>query len=747
MKKLWALLLVLSMFAATGNLVAGADSRDNYESYVAAYNAYRSAVDERKPTAEILQLLETYQKAKASYEGTLNKEQKYEQAPATPAGAATVSDSSQNINVSEEAIISAAQKQLPTGLKRILEQLWSTEGQKNPDKIMKLLASYADSSANAQFADLARYELAKAYELLKDDSKTATTILSQVGRSNPNSRLALLAKERVNYLANGQKYQQWKQAINSSYDISQQSYQKYRQTSWLAIPVKATRWIGYASKLISFNGTKDDFEKFQLYYEEMGAKFAPPVEITFDRFKPATESVKQNSELQLCYSNSKSWYSRWKIMEEARESINIQYFIMSEDIFGYSMLGMLLKKANEGLKIKLLLDARGTKKLTRKLMGQDLLQELVTFPNVDIKVFSPVHANLLTTIFEPRTILESNHDKIIVVDNEYVIVGGRNVSMDYFLEPEDHPAAYRDCDVIVKDTEIATQLDRAFDEEFSKLKSYEIAKELFGNWDSMADQLTSAYDVMNTHLCNERLTLPAKASKKYLNNAQKFLSEVSGYKNLRSLSGFDPLGESLTAPAKIIDKNSLGGPRDDITDQMIKYIDGCKQEVNIQNPYVVLTDRMFAALKRASKRGIPIFMHTNSPASTDSLATQAMFYSDWKRIFKEIPNMRIFVYKSANKLHAKNWVFDKKIGVVGTYNLDYMSEQINSEVVLAVKSAEFSKQLRDSIFEDIAISAEYKGSVNEKGEVEAEFGPDDLPGKNFWLLKTLSKFTIFKKFI
>jgi len=140
-------------------------------------------------------------------------------------------------------------------------------------------------------------------------------------------------------------------------------------------------------------------------------------------------------------------------------------------------------------------------------------------------------------------------------------------------------------------------------------------------------------------------------------------------------------------------------------------------------------------------------MHTNSPASTDSLATQAMFYADWKRIFKEIPGIRIFVYKGSNKLHAKNWVFDKKIGVVGTYNLDYLSEQVNSEVVVAIKSGEFAEQLRNEIFSDIEISAEYKVNVNEKGEVESVLGPDDLQGKKFWLLKTLSKFTIFKKLI
>lgn len=747
MKKFYCLKLVLALLFCIGSTVmVSADQRADYESYVAAYNAYQSAVTEKRPVAEIMQLLENYQRAKAVYEGSLNKETSK---PADVTGTNTTTSSQQaaaQAPETAEAVANAGQ-QLPTGLKRILEQLWSEKGRQNPDQAMKLLETYARSASNPKLADVARYELAKAYELLKEDEAKSAEILGEIGRNDPNSKMAMLAKERINYLSAGQKYKQWKQTLNGSYGISQESYKKYRDTSWFAFPVKVTRWVGYAGKLFNFNKNQNDFRKFQIWYEEMGSRFAPPVEITFDSFKVALGESKELSEISLFYSNSQSWYARWKAMEDARHSIDVQYFIMTKDIFGYSMVGSLLKKAKEGLKIRLLLDARGTKDFTRKLLGQDLLQELTAFPNVEVKVFNPVHSNLLTVFKDPRKLIASNHDKIIVIDNEISIIGGRNVSMDYYLEPEDHKGAYRDSDVVIRNREVATQLSFAFGEEFAKLKTYKIGQELWGNIDVMSDYLTAAYDVMFSHILNERFTIPSSANKKYTKAAQDYLKEMSGYNNLRDYTGFDIFSNSITAPAKIIDKHSIGGPRDDITDQMIRYIDGCRTEVLMQNPYVVLTDRMFNALKRAGKRGVPVILHTNSPASTDSLLTQAMFYADWKRIFKEIPNIRIFVYAGGNKLHAKNWVFDKKIGVVGTYNLDYLSEQVNSEVVAAVKSKEFSKQLRDEIFKDINISKEYKVNINNKGEVESVTGPDDLPGKNFWLLKFLSNLTFMKKII
>lgn len=748
MKKLLCLMLLLNLFFVAGNTSLWADARSDYESYVSTYNAYRNAVNEKKPAAEILELLEAYQSAKATYEGSLNRTNG--QTPGTqtvPAQQTTTTTSTSYVNPADNEYSPATRKQMPVGLQRILDQLWSDSGRKNPDQAMKMLSTFIDSNGSSQYADIARYELAKAYELLKEDETSAAKVLNQVGRNNPNSKLAALAKERIKYLNAGKQYTQWKQSLNSKYSISQESYAKYANTSWLAFPVKVTRWIGYAGKLFNFDKTQNDFNKFQVWYEDMGARFAPPVEITFDRFKVANGTSNQNSEVSLVYSNSQAWYSRWKTLNEARHSIDVQYFIMDKDIFGYSLLGVLLKKAKEGLKIRLLLDARGTKKLTRKLLGQDLLQELTEYPNVEVKVFNPVHANLLLVFKDPRKLIASNHDKIIVVDNEYAIIGGRNVSMDYFLEPEDHPGAYRDCDVVIKSSEISEQLDYAFDEEFAKLVTYSITKELWGNVDVMSDYLDAGHDVMNSHINNERFIMPKNANSKYLKAAAEFQKEISGYDNLRSYTGFDPFANSVIAPAKIIDKHSISGPRNDITDQMIRYIDGCKTEVVIQNPYVVLTERMFNALKRAGRRGIPIKMHTNSPASTDSLATQAMFYADWKKIFAEIPNIRIFVYKGANKLHAKNWVFDRKIGVVGTYNLDYLSEEVNSEVVAAIKSTEFAEQLRDGIFTDIAKSDEYEVSFSSTGEVEAVKGPDDLPGKNFWLLKFISKLSFLKKII
>ncbi len=98
----------------------------------------------------------------------------------------------------------------------------------------------------------------------------------------------------------------------------------------------------------------------------------------------------------------------------------------------------------------------------QKKFTQDILQEMGQYKNAEIKVFSPVLDNLASMFSDLRKIISSNHDKIIVVDSEYSIIGGRNVSKDYYLDSSDHSGAYRDCDVLIKDVTVAKELRSAF---------------------------------------------------------------------------------------------------------------------------------------------------------------------------------------------------------------------------------------------------------------------------------------------
>ncbi|EKD69171.1 MAG: phospholipase D-family protein [uncultured bacterium] len=456
----------------------------------------------------------------------------------------------------------------------------------------------------------------------------------------------------------------------------------------------------------------------------------------------ARQSGNQTAQARIVTDNVESWYARWHMLSNAKKSLDVTYFIVEKDVFGMSMLGLLLKKAREGVKIRLMMDARGTKELTRTFIGQDHLQELLAFPNVEIKTYNAVSQRLLSVIGNIRHLIGSNHDKIIIADSEWFITGGRNVSMNYFVDPRDAGYVYRDTDVLFRSKGLAAEMQKAFDEEFNSHTAYVLKRDSFGNWVSRALDLEIARRAMNAYMMGNGL-LPGDNK-----IAAKYNEELSKYKHLQSYASYQPFYGDRSYPAIVLDKHSFRGTRNDITPAVSAMIRFAKKEIIIQNPYVILTPEILKALKEANDRGVNIIIHTNSPVSSDSLMTQAFFLEDWPNILKLLPTCKLYAFNGERKLHAKVFVFDREITVAGTYNMDYMSEQINSEVVTAVKSTDFGQRMALRIAEDIKQSVEYKIKVNADGSVKEVFGPSSHsdPGK-IKTLKLLKKMGFLKTII
>lgn len=752
----WMLALLVSQAWAVTN---GSDAN---ERYISAYRAYQEAVARNLPQTQLQSFLSEYIEAKAAFNAvvkpTTGSANGTSQAPAADQGALAPAGEGVSvgapISVTEtngapdvkgrflpeppEPKTAADDPALPTQLRGIFKDLWNSANRKTPDSAIDRLEKFIANNPGSKNLGVARYELAKAYEWLKKDVSKAQATLKVLAADTKAGSYSKLAADRLKFLDSSKQHDQWKKVLQAKSDTKDAAYKSYRDTSFFAIPVKIFRYGSYFAKLISFQGAQRDYKKFQLWFEETGSPFVPPVDVAFNLFQPASGSEDSAGTIRLIYSNNEAWYTRWKLLNEAKRSIDVQYFIVDDDIFGMSLAGLFLRKAKEGVKIRFMMDARGTKGFTRKLQGQDFMQELAAYPNVEIKVFNPVHQNFLTLFMDLRRIMSSNHDKIVVVDDEYAIVGGRNISKDYFVEPEDHPSAYRDCDVLIHSAEVAKSLDTAFTEEFAGLKQLSIARDALGNIDVMSKELETAWNAMDSWIRTGKPFAPKSPDARTAKALKTYNAELALYKHMVGYQQFNYLANAMEGPVKIIDKHSMSGPRNDITDQIVRFMDGARREIIIQNPYVVLTERAENALKRAAKRGVPIYIHTNSPVSTDSAATQAMFYRDWKEILRDIPTCRIFTYYGTRKLHAKNFVFDGQIGVVGTYNMDYLSEEVNSEVVAAINCRDFAQQLRNDIVTDLSNSKEYLIKRLPNGDVEAVFGPDNLEGKNFWIIKTLA---------
>ncbi len=444
---------------------------------------------------------------------------------------------------------------------------------------------------------------------------------------------------------------------------------------------------------------------------------------------------------QLLEDNAQAWNARWRMVESASEQINAQYFCWDHDVFGKALLGHIFKKTKfEGVETKLMVDATGdtfgTRGFKSHIGGRDYLQELTALDNAEAKVYHPHYKKLVDGALHMGKgyISASNHDKILEVDGTKAMTGGRNIGYEYFVHPDDFEGAWRDTDVYIEGPAPALALRDAFKEEYhAPWINEKVRGDLFGNWVKRDIELIGAYAIMDDWLKDDAMSAADKAALRESPEKQKELSEtlynravarlpkegIEREPGRRERKALKALTEEIVrypelrgtyhdeAPKvhdteiRILDRTSIvNTANDQMGEKLVELTRGAQKNIVIENPYIVLTDDLLSALTDAGKRGVKIILGTNSPSSTDSDVTQAFFLEDWPKLLATIPNLEIHVATGKRKLHAKVATVDDKMSLVSTYNLDYLSSQVNSEVGALVWGEEFAAETNAGILRD-----------------------------------------------
>ncbi|OGQ25315.1 MAG: hypothetical protein A2138_04720 [Deltaproteobacteria bacterium RBG_16_71_12] len=457
---------------------------------------------------------------------------------------------------------------------------------------------------------------------------------------------------------------------------------------------------------------------------QLGDKELPPrpasLRAAFEQM-PAPASAR----LRVLSDNVDAWVARWRLIESAERSVDVQYFIVEPDAFGMSLLGLLCEKANAGVKVRLMVDSRGTAALSRTWMGVDWLQELVR-AGAEVRVYNPVERNVANVIAsgDLRAVAASNHDKLIIVDKQGAVSGGRNISRDYLSDVRDHPTAFIDMDVFIEGEAAGRSLTEAFASELHGPKAKKIAKDA-GTDDR--DGLLLAAAAMRLWLTDPAFTdvelaaldtdeerdalalvyeggvvggldhIPTDKTRALAREVARQLARLPRLRGAlhRPVPPISAEGESV----RMLDTHSSWGPtqRNRVNENLLAAVQAAEREVVIQSPYFVLTERGIRALREAAARGVQVTILTNSPTSSDSPITQAAFLKQWPRLLAEIGTARLFVVGEQRLMHAKVGVMDGVLSFVGSYNLDPLSAGVNGEVVTAVWSEEFAARERSLI--------------------------------------------------
>ncbi|WP_165040408.1 cardiolipin synthase [Dysgonomonas sp. ZJ709] len=167
----------------------------------------------------------------------------------------------------------------------------------------------------------------------------------------------------------------------------------------------------------------NELSRNAIEHQDSHEKIVPPKE-----HKPLINLLDRVGEDPLYEGNEVTFYSDgnekfealFEEMEKAQNHIHIQYYIFMDDNIGHKVKDLLIRKAAEGVKVRLLYDDVGSWKAKRKFFKEMQTQ------GVEVQSFLKVAFKLLTSRVNYR-----NHRKIVVIDGRVGFVGGMNVADRY----------------------------------------------------------------------------------------------------------------------------------------------------------------------------------------------------------------------------------------------------------------------------------------------------------------------------
>lgn len=386
--------------------------------------------------------------------------------------------------------------------------------------------------------------------------------------------------------------------------------------------------------------------------------------------------------------------ARINSIEEAEETIDVAYYYMDEGSSVDQFYAYILDAANRGVKVRYLLDGvshgvRGHYRNVFHLFNQH--------PNIEFKLYEPIGNFVLA----PWRINNRLHDKILIIDNQYAFIGGRNIGNIYFQrEHATEPYSF-DRDLLISNVE--GQEDGII----SQMKTYH--NEL---WESEFAESQG------------RIMFPWE--KRTANTIQGELEELHSYyqeeisKRPHTSTMEDWVNRSVEIDSGLFTHNSLERVFKEpyVWSDLLTLASEAEEELFIQTPWLVPDRQMRTDMGNADITINNGTLLTNGRSTTSNIIGQ----SGTENRKKDFIESKLDYYEFQPKnsaLHMKTMVADRRISAVGAFNFDARSAYLSTESMVFIES--------EALAEDILAEAE--DSYLAKSVLFEEDGTQ-VPGEN-----------------
>lgn len=422
----------------------------------------------------------------------------------------------------------------------------------------------------------------------------------------------------------------------------------------------------------------------------------------------------QQSGVYVLDSGEDALVARAWLADHAQKSIEVQYFIWSADNIGILASEALLRAADRGVKVRVIVDDLLVDAPDKSLLA------LAKHPNVEIRIYNPQHSvgtpfhkRLLNLAINFRGFNQRMHDKTFIVDGKVGITGGRNMAAEYF--GYNKTFNFRDRDAMLLG-ESVKNMTASFERFWASPLSAPV------------EELYDGLGLMQKHVAVNGAEIQAIYSKlhTYANNPDNFSANFKhemaatpqAFGNLASQVIWTNVEFISDTPGKNNMKYLMGGGGK-TTEKLAQLVENAQTEITIQSPYLVMSAQAKKLFKAAIKRGVKVQISTNSLASTDNIQAFSGYRNQRDSLIKM--GVRIFEFKPDAQIkqqmvthislitskppsfaiHAKTMVVDGKMVFIGTFNFDPRSQNLNTEVGVIVEDTGLASQVQSSIETDM----------------------------------------------
>jgi phosphatidylserine/phosphatidylglycerophosphate/cardiolipin synthase-like enzyme len=440
------------------------------------------------------------------------------------------------------------------------------------------------------------------------------------------------------------------------------------------------------------------------------------------------DTLKQQHHAALLEVGEDSLKARLHLIRAAKKSIQFQNFLFRRDQTGGLVMHELVQAANRGVKVRILFDQLFTVSELDYLAGLALEHK-----NFEVRLYNPLFNNARTSRYTMfggvaccfRKTNQRMHSKLLVIDDVVGMTGGRNIADRYF----DYDVNYnfKDREVLVYG-QVAAEMRVSF--------------EYF--WDSeMSSEVGHLRDVAPLIADEDSPRLGQFEADPRL---ESVLRDIEDKQLMYSL--FVDTAHHVDAIDYVYDlphtSNGENLPQVNSTDGLHAALAAAEHSVVIQSPYLVLSKRSRKLFKTLRKEhpDIEFVYSTNSLAATDAFSAYAFTYKHKKHYIKTLgfnvyefrpypldaaeffPRMPQLINEKKNGvssgripavgpnpalerpgprsgLHAKSFVIDGHVSMVGSHNLDPRGEGFNTENGVIIYDRAFAAELEKSMRKDI----------------------------------------------